>query len=134
MNAGKFVFAQICGFLPERAFAHIVEKYGGNKGVRHFSCWNQLLCMMFGQLSGRESLRNVITCVSSHRGKYYHLGFGCNVSRSNLARANEQRDYRIFEELAYNLIARAQKTITPELVADLPPDVGVYAIDSTVVD
>ena len=85
MNRGKYVFAHICAFLPQRTFRHYVEKYDGDKHIKHFSCWYQMLCMIFGQLSGRECLRDLTTCLSAHNFKYYQFGLGKNVSRSNLA-------------------------------------------------
>ena len=100
MNNGKYVFAQIVTFLPARVFDRCVAKYGGNKWVKHFSCWNQMMCMMFVQLSGRESLRDLLITIGAHSSKYYHLGFGKNVSRSNLASANELRDCQIYEAFA----------------------------------
>jgi hypothetical protein len=81
MNHGKYVFAQIIEFLPQRVFDSIVSKYNGNKYVKHFSCWNQLLCMMFGQLGNRQSLSDLVLCIEAHRSKAYHLGFGQNVSK-----------------------------------------------------
>src|SRR3970040_2098356 len=98
MNQGKFIFSQVAEFLPARLFDKYVAKFEGNKKVRHFTCWNQLLCMMFGQLSNRDSLRDLITSLEAHSAKYYHLGLGLNVSRSTLADANENRDYRIYEQ------------------------------------
>ena len=98
MNQGKYVFSQLTDFLPKRVFDGNVAKYGGDKRVRHFSCWNQLLCMIFGQLTGRDSLRDLLVSIEPHKPKYYHLGFGKGTSRSNFAAANENRDCRIFEE------------------------------------
>ncbi|WP_367892846.1 DUF4372 domain-containing protein [Duncaniella muris] len=86
----------------------MVAKYDGDKYVKSFSCWNQLLTMMFGQLTNRESLRDLIVATEAHSGKLYHLGMGKSVTRSNLSKANEQRDYRIFEEFAYFMIAQAR--------------------------
>lgn len=88
MNQGKYVFAQIVEFLPQRVFDRFVKQYDGNKFVRHFSCWNQLLCMLFGQLTYRDSLRDLVVAINAHTGKTYHLGFGKSVTRSNLAKAN----------------------------------------------
>ncbi len=135
MNRGKFVFAQICAFLPQRTFRRYVEKYDGDKHIKHFSCWHQMLCMIFGQLSGRESLRDLTTCLSAHSLKYYQLGLGKNVSRSNLAYANENRNYRIFEEFAYALVdhARRMNVPDPEVAVGLPKN-RLYSFDSTVVD
>ena len=86
----------------------VLNDYQGNKYVKHFTCWNQLLCMMFGQLSGRDSLSDLLVSISPHKAKFYHLGFGKNVSKTNLAFANEKRDYRIFEEFAYVMIDKAR--------------------------
>ncbi|MEO6831315.1 MAG: IS4 family transposase [Chitinophagaceae bacterium] len=134
MNQGKYVFAQLVVFLPARIFDRCVATYNGNKWVKHFSCWNQLMVMMFGQLSGRDSLRDLLVTISAHSGKYYHLGFGKGVSRSNLAAANEQRDYRIYEELAYEMIAMARGCVVKD--PDILPAVAgnVYAFDSTTID
>lgn len=134
MNNGKYVFAQIAAFLPERLFDRYVAKYEGNKWIKHFSCWNQLLCMMFGQLSNRDSLRNLMVCINAHLPKHYHLGFGRGVSRSNLANANEKRDYHIYEEFAYKLIAEARTICQIDPDFKLSVDGNVYAFDSSVVD
>src|SRR5665648_106738 len=112
MNQGKYVFSQLTGYLPQRVFDGFVKNYNGNKYVKHFTCWNQLLCMLFGQLTNRESLRDLIVALDAHSGKSYHLGLGKSVTRSNFARANEVRDSKIFEDFAYHLIsiARALRT------------------------
>lgn len=75
MNTGKYIFAQLIEFLPQRIFDRIVMKYEGNKYVKHFTCWNQLLVMMFGQLSNRDSLRDLTSIISAHSNKVYHFGF-----------------------------------------------------------
>jgi hypothetical protein len=75
MNQGKFIFNQLTDFLPQRVLDRLVENYNGNKYVKFFSCWNQLSCMLFGQLSGRESLRDLMIGLEAHKFKYYHLGF-----------------------------------------------------------
>ena len=134
MNNGKYVFAQIASFLPSRIFDRCVSKYQGNKWIKHFSCWNQLMCMMFGQLSGRESLRDLLITVSAHCNKYYHLGFGKNVSRTNLATANEQRNCCIYESFAYEMIATARSCIRDEIDFTLLINGNVYAFDSTTID
>lgn len=131
MNQGKYVFAQIVEFLPQRVFDKIVIQYDGNKYVKHFSCWNQLLCMLFGQLTNRDSLRDLIVAINAHNGKSYHLGFGKNVTRSNLAKANLNRDSKIFEEFAYHLIAIARKERAND---DFKINGQVYAFDSTTID
>jgi Domain of unknown function (DUF4372)/Transposase DDE domain len=134
MNNGKYIFAQIASFLPSRIFDKCVSKHEGNKWVKHFSCWNQLMCMMFGQLSGRESLRDLLITVNAHSTKYYHLGFGKNVSRTNLAIANEQRNCCIYESFAYEMIAIARGCIKDETDFTLLITANVYAFDSTTID
>lgn len=134
MNSGKFIFAQLTSLLPNRIFDRIVNAHNGDKWVKHFSCWNQLMVMMFGQLSNRESLRDLVTCLSAHQNKQYHLGFGKSIARSTIADANESRSYRIFEEFAYELIGEAQKICRPNSVTELPFDGNVYAFDSSVID
>jgi hypothetical protein len=99
MNTGTYVFSHVILHLPARAFDRCVEHYNGNRYVKHFTCWSQLLCMMFGQLSGRDSLRDLLVSISPHKTKFYHLGFGKNVSKTNLALTNEKRDYRISKNL-----------------------------------
>lgn len=131
MNKGKYVFAQLATFLPQRVFDVIVEKYNGNKYVKHFTCWNQLLAMIFGQLTSRESLRDLVVALDAHSQKSYHLGFGKSVTRSNLAKANEVRDYRIFEDYAYYLIETARKKLAND---DFEVKGNVYAFDSTTID
>ena len=100
MLKDKYVFAKLVQFLDRSKFNRIVAKYQGDKYIKFFSCWNQLLVMMFGQLAKCESLRDLIVALEAHWRKLYHLGMGKSVTRSNLAKANEQRDYRIFEDFA----------------------------------
>ena len=109
MNKDKYVFAQFVQFMDQFKFIRIVKKYEGDKYVRSFSCWNQLLTMMFGQLTNRESLRDLIVATEAHSCKLYHLGMGKSVTRSNLSKANEQRNYRIFEDYAKFMIEQARK-------------------------
>lgn len=134
MNQGKYVFAQVASFLPVRVFDRCVSQFEGNKWTKHFTCWNQMMCMMFGQLSGRDSLRDLLVTISAHPNKYYHLGLGKNVSRSNLANANEQRDYHIYEAFAYEMIALARNCTITETDFALAIKGNVYAFDSTTID
>ena len=134
MNQGKYVFSQLAEFLPQRVFDRLVTKYDGNKHVRHFSCWNQLLSMVFGQLTGRDSLRDLMVSIEPHKPKYYHLGFGKGTSRSNFANANEKRDCRIFEEYAFHLIDLARKASILDQDFLLNIDGNIYAFDSTTID
>ena len=131
MNPSKYVFAQLTDFLPKRIFDTIARKYQGDKYVKHFSCWNQMLCMIFGQLTGRDSLRDLMVTIEAHRGKSYHLGFGKSVTRSNLAKANERRNCKIFEEFSYHLIAKAQKKCTHD---HFEIKGKIYAFDSSTID
>ncbi len=131
MNNGKYIFAQLTSFLPQRVFDRFVAKYLGNKYVRHFTCWNQLLCMIFGQLTNRDSLRDLIVVIEAHSRKTYHLGFGKTVTRSNLAKANERRNSKIFEEYAYYLIDLARKKLVND---DFEIKGKVYAFDSSTID
>ena len=131
MNQDKYVFAQLIEFLDNDKFRRIVAKYGGDRYVKHFTCWNQLLVMMFGQLTNRESLRDLIVIIEAHRNKCYHLGFGKHVTKSNLSKANQNRDCRIFEEFAYFLVAEARS----KRITDIFKLGGsVYAFDSTTID
>ena len=131
MNQGKYVFSQLTEFLPQRVFDGLVEKYQGDKYVRHFSCWNQLLCMLFGQLTSRDSLRDLIITLEAHSKKSYHLGLGKSVTRSNLAKANENRNSKIFEEFAYHLIGIARNKRANE---DFEIKGKLYAFDSSTID
>jgi len=130
MNKSKYVFAQLTVFLDRNHFNYLVSKYGGNRYVKHFTCWNQLLAMMFGQLSNRESLRDLVVAIEAHRSKCYHLGFGKNVSKTSLARANQTRDSRIFEDFAYYLVSEARRKRATDI---FQLDGNVYAFDSTTI-
>jgi transposase len=131
MNQGKYVFAQVVEFLPKRIFDKFVKKYDGNKYVKHFTCWNQLLCMIFGQLTNRDSLRDLIVAINAHNTKSYHLGFGKSVTLSNLSKSNQNRNCKIFEEFAYHLIAIARKANSND---DFEIKGQVYAFDSSTID
>lgn len=131
IHKDKFVFSQLIVFLDRNKFNYIVRKHDGDKYVKHFTCWNQLLSLMFGQLSNRESLRDLIIALDVHHSKCYHLGIGRNVSRSSLARANQDRDYHIFEEYAYYLINEARQKRATEI---FKLSGNIYAFDSTTID
>lgn len=131
MNQGKYVFAQVTEFLPKRVFDGIVVRYSGDKHVRFFSCWNQMLCMIFGQLTNRDSLRDLIVAIDAHSKKSYHLGFGKSVTRSNLSKSNENRNSKIFEEFAYYLIDLARNKLKNE---NFEIKGKVYAFDSSTID
>lgn len=131
MNKDKYVFAQLVEFLDCFKFRRIVAKYQTDRYIKSFSCWNQLLVMMFGQLAKSESLRDLIVGIEAHWKKSYHLGFGKSVTRSNLAKANEQRDYRIFEAYAYHLVSETRSKSAEKVFGF---DGHVYAFDSTTID
>jgi len=131
MNQGKYVFSQLNDFLPQRVFDGLVENYSGNKYVRHFTCWNQLLCMIFSQITNRDCLRDLILALNVHSQKSYHLGIGKSITRSNLAKANEKHNGKIFEQFAYHLIEIARKRRSND---DFQIKGKVNAFDSTTID
>lgn len=131
MNKNKYVFAQLIEFLDKDKFRHLVDKYNGNRYVKSFTCWNQLLALMFGQLSNRESLRDVVVALEAHHTKCYHLGIGRNpIAKTTFASANQNRDYRIFENFAFFMMEQARK----KQATDIFKLKGhVYAFDSTTI-
>jgi len=131
MHQDKFIFAQLVSFLNRNHFNYLVRKYEGDKYVKFFSCWNQLLTLMFGQLSNRESLRDLIVAINAHQKKSYHLGFGKHVTKSNLAKANQNRDYHIFEDFAYFLVNEARRKRAVDI---FKLGGNIYAFDSTTID
>ena len=132
MNQGKYVFAQLLEFLDNDCFERIVRKYEGNKGIRGFSCWNQLLIMIFGQLSNRDSLRDMMTVIEAHKSKAYHLGFGRCMNLSTISRANASRDYRIFEEFAMYIVAYARR-LRVHAEFEVKTEGHIYAFDSSTI-
>ena len=131
MNKDKYVFAQLIEFLNNDKFRHLVDKYDGNRYVKHLTCWNQLLALMFGQLCNRESLRDVIVALEAHRSKCFHLGLGRKpIAKTTLATANQNRDYRIFEEFAFYMMTQAREKRATDIFK-----LGgkVYAFDSTTI-
>lgn len=131
MNKNKYVFAQLIEFLDKDKLRHLVDKYNGNRYVKSFTCWNQLLALMFGQLSNRESLRDVVVALEAHHTKCYHLGIGRNpIAKTTFASANQNRDYRIFENFAFFMMEQARK----KQATDIFKLKGhVYAFDSTTI-
>jgi hypothetical protein len=133
MNSGKNVFRQLLQFLPRHDFNLCVRRYRGEHWVKTFTTFDQFLCLAYAQLSGRESLRDIETCLNSHRDKLYHVGFRGAVSRTTLADANERRDYRIFQDFGHVLIGIAQGLYQDEpLAVELKQP--LYAFDSTIID
>ena len=133
MNQGQTVFAQIMSHIPKHSFRKCVNRYNGNYKVQSFSCWEQFLVMSFAQLTFRESLRDIESCLRAMQPKLYHLGIKSQVSRSTLADANENRDWRIYSDFAYILIDIAKELYKDEyLFKEL--EETVYALDSTTID
>jgi hypothetical protein len=133
LNQGRTVFAQLISFFSHNEFNRCVARYQGNKNVRSFSCWDQLLTMAFAQLTYRESLRDIEVCLRAQRGKLYHSGLTGPIKRSTLADANETRDWRIYADFAQSLIQTARPLYADtELEIDL--DATSYALDSTTID
>jgi hypothetical protein len=133
MNTTTTVFAQIMAFLPLHEFRKCVKRYRGDYKIKTFSCLDQFLCLAFAQLTYRESLRDIVACLRTMKHRLYHMGIRSNVSRNNLAHANETRDWRIFADFARVLIAEARRLYQDE---DLGLDLQntVYAFDSTTID
>ena len=133
MYAGRTVFSQVMDYLPLRPFHRCVARYGGDYKVQNFSCLDQFLCLAFAQLTYRESLRDIEVCLRGNPSKLYHMGIRARVSRSTLADANENRDWRIYADFAQVLIASARGLYANE---DFGVDLAatVYALDSTTID
>src|SRR5713101_4952572 len=133
MNSGRTVFAQLIEHLPHKEFDKCVARYRGDHYAKNFSCRDQYLAMAFAQLTYRESLRDIETCLGAVGGKLYHMGFRTSVARSTLADANESRDWRIFADFAQRLIATARGLYARDpLGVDL--EQSLYALDSTTID
>ena len=133
MSHGRTIFAQLMDLLPLAEFRRCVERYRGDYKVQSFSCLDQFLCLAFAQLTYRESLRDIETCLRAHSSQLYHMGFRGGISRNTLAHANQQRDWRIYADFARRLIAQARALYQHEPLA---VELGqtVYVFDSTTVD
>ena len=134
MNQGKTIFSQIMDYAPKNIFDQLVSEYKGNYRFRTFSCWDQLLSLAFAQLTFRESLRDIETCLRSNSEKLYHMGIKGNISRTNLSRANETRDWKIFARFANHLIREALSLYTKDELIYKELDNSLYALDSTTID
>ena len=133
MNQGQSIFAQIMSYIPKHKFDHCVKKYRGGYKVQSFTCWEQFLVMAFAQLTYRDSLRDIETCLRAMQNKLYHIGLRSKISRSTLAYANQNRDWRIYAEFAYLLIDQAKELYRDnKFFKEL--DETVYALDSTTID
>ena len=133
MLSGRMVFSQLMDFLPRQEFRDCVKRYDGDQRLREFSCRDQFLCLAFAQLTYRESLRDIETCLRSLGPKLYHAGFRSSISRSTLADANRVHDWRIYADFAQVLITRARQLYASEAFS-LALEKTVYALDSTTID
>jgi Transposase DDE domain/Domain of unknown function (DUF4372) len=133
MNSGRYVLSQIIELVERKTLSRLVAKYGAEERVRHFKCRQQFICMVFAQLTSRDGLRDIATCLNARPETLYHLGFTEKVARSTLAEANESRDWRIWEDLAKGLIRKVRPLYVGEdLGVEL--DNTIYALDSTTID
>lgn len=133
MNSGKYVFAQLLQFINRYEFEKCVKRYNGNYRVRHLNCWNQFVQLFFGQLTSRNSLRDICTCLKAHKNKLYHLGIKQNVNQSSLSRANERRDWRIFADFGEYLITLVRPLYTNSPIPNIDIDNEIFALDSTTI-
>ncbi|MCL4558099.1 MAG: IS4 family transposase [Deltaproteobacteria bacterium] len=133
MNTGTTIFSQLMDFIPSYEFRKCVERYGGNYKVKSFSCWDQYLCMAFAQLTFRESLRDIETCLRVTKHKLYHMGIRGKVARNTLAHANETRDWRIYADFAQVLIQTARALYSNDDFG-LELKQTTFALDATTID
>jgi len=134
MFHGQFVFSQLVSLIPKYEFDKCVERYDGNNHTKDFKCWSQYLCMLFGQLTYRESISDIINCLKAHKSKVYHLGIKKLVVVSSLTRANENRNWKIYQDFAYHLIKLVKPLYTNDNDFTLELDNTVYALDSSTID
>ena len=134
MHQGKFVIAQLTSYIVRYEFNKCVQRYNGNHRIRNLSCWGQFVCMLFGQLTHRESITDIITCLTAHKSAVYHLGIKQVVAVSTLTRANEQRDWRIYADFASYLLGVTRPLYLHDNDFALELENTVYAFDSTTID
>jgi len=134
MHTGKYVFAQLSSFISRYEFQKCVDRYRGHYRIKALSCWDQYLAMSFGQLTSRSSLRDIVTCLNSQLSKAYNLGFRSAIARSTLAKANENRDWRIYRDFAQILIAKARKLYIKDKEFCFDLENNLYALDASTID
>lgn len=134
MHQGKYVFSQIVSQVVRYQFNQCVARYRGGYRTKNFSCWDQFLALIFGQLTFRKSLRDIVVCLTAYREKLYHLGFRSIVHRSTLADANERRNWRIYRDYALVLVAEARQLYVDDKTFSLELDESIYAVDSTTIE
>jgi hypothetical protein len=133
MNSGRYILSQVLELVHRQTLDRLVQRYDAESKVRHFGCRQQLICMAFAQLTWREGLRDIATCLNARGEALYHLGFRERVAKSTLADANEQRDWRLWEDLAKGLMRKARVLYAGEDLG-LELENTVYALDSTTID
>lgn len=133
MNVGCYIFSQVVDYIPRYQFDKLVAKYRGNWHTKDLTCYNQLLHLLFGQITGCGSLRDICLCLEAHKSILYHLGFRNTVKQSSLSRANENRDYRIYEEFGTYLISIVRPLYSKTAVPEITVDNVLYALDSTTI-
>lgn len=133
MNTGKYIFAQLLQFINRYEFEKYVSRYDGDHGTREFNCWNQFIQLFFGQLTARNSLRDICTCLKAHQNKLYHLGIRKQVNQSSISRANERRDWRIFADFGQYLIDQVRPMYADFPIPNIDLKNEVFALDSTTI-
>ncbi len=134
MNKEKYIFSQLIELVSWTSFQTIVKRYNGDYKVKDFSCWKQFLCMVYGQLTHRESISDTLICLDANADKLYHMGIGKIIAKSTLTKANENRSYRIYEDLAMLLIQQAKQLYQGSSLLDINLQNNVFAIDATTID
>lgn len=134
MHQGKYIFSQIMETVVRYQFNQCVERYRGEYRAKNFSCWEQFLSLCFGQLTFRNSLRDIVVCLTAYHEKLYHLGFRAHVYLPTLARANERRDWRIYRDYAWVLISEARELYGDDTLALCEIENAAYAVDATTIE
>lgn len=135
MFQDRYIFSQIADSLPRRVFDKYVKRYAGNTRVKKLDCRDQFLSLMFGQLTGLRSLRGITLCLNAHAHQLYHLGFKTKTfTLSTLSRANERRDWRMWQDLSNHLITKARKLYLNDNDFTIDLEHSIYALDSTIID
>ncbi len=134
MNSGRYVLRQVLDIVHRESFDRIVVKHQGNYRVKTFTCWHQFVCLTFGQLTHRKSLRDIVLSLNAWEDKLYHLGISNGVKRSTFSEANEKRSWKIYYDLAQYLLIRARKLYKDDNISSLNLDVDIYAVDSSTID
>ena len=129
MNVGKYIFAQVIDFIPRYQFDKLVKKYNGDWHAKDLTCYSQLLHLLFGQITACDSIRDICLCLEAHGSSIYHLGIRKSVNQSNLCRANEKRDYRVYEGLGMYLIGIVRPMYSNTKVAEITIDNVLYTLD-----